>query len=131
MREAQQRRDAALRRLRLANRGGVAASVAGAVVVIGLAHQATPVAKTRRVATEVITQTVTPRNYVTAPPAPHHRGGTHSITPAAAPTSASSSQSSQATPQTTVAQQPSPAAQAPASVASAPPAAPPVTSGGS
>jgi hypothetical protein len=109
MTNAQRRRDAALRRLRLANRGGVAASVAGAVVVMGLAHQATPLSKAH-VTAQIITRTVAKSDSLTRPVTLHRTDVKHKIRPAAAPTAVTSSQ--QSTPAATTSQ-PSTTAAAP------------------
>ena len=114
MTNAQRRRDSALRRLRLANRGGVAASVAGAVVVMGLAHQATPVGKAH-VTAEVITRTVAKSDSAIRPATLHRTDVKHKIRPAAAPTAVTTSQ-----PSTTAA---APTAQSAPSSASAAPTA--------
>jgi hypothetical protein len=113
MKDAQRRRDAALRRLRFANRGGLVASVFGAVMVMALAHQATPVGKPRRVATQIIRRTATrpsaaPRQFRPGKAAVKHR-----ITPAAAPTTVTTTE--QSTPTTeTPAVQPTPTTATPA-----------------
>jgi len=86
MNEAQRRRDAALRRLRLTNRGGLLASLAGAVVLIGLAHQATPVGASRRAASQDVTRMVRTSGSHTRGAAPPRTHASRKIRPAEAPT---------------------------------------------
>ncbi len=131
MKDAQRRRDAALRRLRIANRGGVAASVVGAVVVMALAHQATPVGKPRRVAAQIIRRTVTQPSATARQFRPGKAAVKHRITPAAAPTTATTAP--QSTPTTAAQSTPTTAEQSTPTTAaeSTPTTAAPVTSGGS
>ncbi len=120
MSDAERRRDAALRRLRRVNRGGAVASVAGVVVVMGLAHQATPVGKTRHAVTQVVRSTISDAD-AAAKSATRGAATKHRITPAPAPTAARSGS------QTT--QQPTSGSSAAASNSPADTAAPaPVTS---
>jgi len=111
MTEAQRRRDGALRRLRLANRAGVVASIAGAVAVMWLAHRATPVGTSGRVAIETVKRTANSSDAGTRQVTPSRPAAQRKIRPA-------DSQPSAIAP-----------AAAPKAVVSTPTA--PVTSGGS
>ena len=116
----------------------MAASVAGAVVVIGLAHQATPVGKAH-VSAEVITHTVAKSDPVTRTAMRDRTDVKHKITPAAAPkavtttprsTTAAATTQQSTTAATVTAQSTSSSAEA-VTVTPATTSATPVTSGGS
>jgi len=94
MTHAQRRRDSALRRLRLANRGGVVASIAGAAILVGLAHQATPVGRSRRVATQVVVKRDPRTARSDAKQVASQKSVTHQIRPAAAPTAVTNNSAS-------------------------------------
>ena len=113
MNQAQRRRDAALRRLRLTNRAGLFASVAGTLVLIGLAHEATPVGATHRVSAHVVTPMVSTSTSSTRRVSPTPSFSRRKLRPAEAPTvpatATASSQSAPATATVTASSQSAPA----------------------